>query len=171
MRILKIIKDQDFGTEVKPFVANCEREAGRAVVSDRENNIALLNVTKKKYHKLPGGGVEKGEDIISATRREVKEEIGCEIINIRELGIIEEYRNKFGLYQISYCFTADLSGDKGTPSFEQGEIDDGFEPIWLNIDLAIKTLESESDVENYEGKFIQLRDLTFLKEARQRFLN
>ena len=30
---------------------------------------------------------------------------------------------------------------------------------------AIATLESETSVENYEGRFIRLRDLTFLQEA------
>ncbi|MEA2701571.1 MAG: hypothetical protein QOE22_280 [Candidatus Parcubacteria bacterium] len=35
----------------------------------------------------------------------------------------------------------------------------------MNPDEAIKTLESErTSIENYEGKFICLRDLTFLKE-------
>ena len=87
------------------------------------------------------------------------------------MGIIEEYRNKFRLHQISYCFIADLSGGKGAPNFEQGKIRDGFEPAWLNISLAIKILENESGVKDYEGKFIWLRDLTFLKEAKRRLFN
>jgi len=37
---------------------------------------------------------------------------------------------------------------------------------WVDLDRAIRVLESEADVENYEGKFIQMRDLTFLKEAK-----
>ncbi len=35
----------------------------------------------------------------------------------------------------------------------------------MNLQEAINTLEGESGVENYGGKFIRLRDLTFLKEA------
>ena len=54
MKILKIIKNQDFGISIVSSIINHERKAGRAVVFDKENNVALLYVTKKKYHKLPG---------------------------------------------------------------------------------------------------------------------
>lgn len=93
------------------------------------------------------------------------EEIGCAVKNVCELGEIEEYRNQWALRQVSYCFLADLDGGKGMPDFEEDEIADGFEPIWMSIENAIKTLEGEVPVEDYEGKFIQLRDLTLLKEA------
>src|SRR3990167_2065115 len=103
MKILKTIRDKDLGLDFQnPSVYEREREAARAIVFDKDNNIALLHATNKSYHKLPGGGVEKGEDIIQALKREVLEEIGCEIDSIKELGIIEEYRNKFSLHQLSY---------------------------------------------------------------------
>jgi hypothetical protein len=62
-----------------------------------------------------------------------------------------------------YCFVADLSGEKGENHLEEGEIADGFQPEWMLLTDAIKTLENEADIENYEGKFIRLRDLTFLQ--------
>ncbi len=40
-----------------------------------------------------GRGIEEGEDNIEALKRECMEEIGCTITNVRELGVIEEYRN------------------------------------------------------------------------------
>ncbi len=95
------------------------------------------------------------------------EEIGCEITNIRELGIIEEYRNAIPLHQLSYCYTADLVGEKGTPRLEDDEIAEGFVTEWLDLDSAIKTLESEKDTDHYEAKFMQMRDLLFLQEAKR----
>jgi ADP-ribose pyrophosphatase YjhB (NUDIX family) len=165
MKNLKTIKDSDFGLNHPAPAVYKEREASRAIVFDMDGNIALLHATKKHFHKLPGGGIEHGEDIAAALERELLEEIGCRANNVRELGSIEEYRNKFELHQVSYCFLANLSGDKGTPNLEEDEVADGFEPVWMSLEDAIKTLKSEADVEDYEGKFIQQRDLTFLQEA------
>ena len=167
MEIFKTIRDSDIGsTEVEP--ANfLEREAARGIVFDNENRVALFHSTKKYYHKLPGGGVEEGEDLETALRRELLEEIGCNVTNIREVGVIEEYRNTFKLHQFSYCYLANISGEKGMPHLEEGELSEGFVTEWLDLDSAIQTLENEKGVEDYQGKFIQMRDLIFLKEAKK----
>jgi ADP-ribose pyrophosphatase YjhB (NUDIX family) len=112
MKLFLTIRDADTGADFPDPVIYKERSASRAVVFDRDRKVALLHATKKHYHKLPGGGIEAGEDIETALRRELSEEIGCSVQNIRELGIIEEYRNKFSLHQLSYCFLADLAGEK-----------------------------------------------------------
>ncbi len=166
MEVIKIIRETDVGESFPAPSGYEERMAARAVVFDADGNVTLLHVTKKGYHKLPGGGVEAGEDLEDALVRELREEIGCSVENLRELGIIEEYRNKFGQHQISHCFLADLSGEKGAPDFDLGEVADGFEPIWMSLEDATKTLEDEAaSVDEYGGKFMCLRDSTFLKEV------
>jgi len=168
MKLLRTIRDGDVGSDIPDCIPAQERRASRAIVFDADGNVALLHATKKFYHKLPGGGIEQGEDIETALRRELMEEIGCSVKNLRELGSVEECRNKWELRQISYCFSGDLDGLKGAPQLEESEIAAGFEPVWMSIEDAIKTLESEAPVEDYEGRFIQLRDLTFLREAQGR---
>ena len=167
MEIIETIKDADLGLPFADGGVYQERRASRAVVFDEDGKIALLYAAKKHFHKLPGGGIEGTESIEEALRREVSEEIGCTIRNIRELGIVEEFRNKFMLHQLSYCFLADLAGEKGVPHFEPSEIEDGFVPVWLDIEEAIRTLEGETDIEDYEGKFVRVRDLAFLQKAAQ----
>ncbi|MGB7957828.1 MAG: NUDIX domain-containing protein [Minisyncoccia bacterium] len=167
MKTILTIRDKDFGLDFPDPPVYQERGAARAVVFDGDRKIALLHVTKLHYHKLPGGGIEKGESVEDALQRELSEEIGCSVKNVRELGIIEEFRNKFLLHQLSYCFLADLDGEKGAPHLEQDEIADGFETVWLNIKDAIRALEDEADVKDYEGKFIRLRDVSLLKQAVQ----
>ncbi|MDP3645758.1 MAG: NUDIX domain-containing protein [bacterium] len=167
MKVLRTIRDKDLDENTADPEKYKERSAARAVVFDADGNVALLHATKKHYHKLAGGGVESGEDIAAALKRELLEEIGCSVENVRDLGIIEEYRNKIQLHQLSYCYLADVVGEKGAPIFEEDERADGFDPVWLGLNNAIETLESEIGVEDYEGKFIQMRDLTFLQEAKK----
>ena len=171
MKIIETIRDKDVGLDFQNPSLYREREAARAIVFDKDKNIALLHATNKSYHKLPGGGIEKGENIIQALKREAMEEIGCEIDNIKELGIIEEYRNKFSLHQLSHCFVANLKGEKGTPHLEADELEDGFETVWLNINDAIKIIENEKDLEHYDGRFITKRDSIFLREAKKLLAN
>ena len=167
MELVLTIRDADIGELFPPPTEYKERTAARAIVLDTEGKIALLHATNKGYHKLPGGGVEQGEDMQTALERELREEIGCAARNFRELGIIEEYRNQFPLHQFSHCYLADLQGEKGTPHLEPDELADGFMTEWLNLEDAVKTLENEIAIKNYEGKFIRLRDLTFIKAAHE----
>ena len=140
MEVLKIIRDADIGSDFPAPASYRERRASRAIVFDRDGKIALLDATKKNYHKLPGGGIDEGEDIKTALDRELQEEIGCTVKNLRELGTIEEYRNgNLRLHQLSYCFLADLDGEVGVPHLEDGEAADGFEIVWMNLEDAIKT--------------------------------
>jgi ADP-ribose pyrophosphatase YjhB (NUDIX family) len=166
MKLLKTIKDKDLGDDFKI------REASRGVLLDENNLVPILFVSTQNYHKLPGGGIEKGENKVQALKREIKEEVGCTIEDEKEIGKIIEYRDFFPDYklkQTSYCYLGKIVS-KGKQELEQGEIDEGFELKWLTLEQAIKTLETDSP-KNYEGKFIQERDLTFLKEAKMIIFN
>lgn len=53
-----------------------ERRAARAVIFDAAGKVALLHTERLGYWKLPGGGIEEGEDWQQALLREALEEIG-----------------------------------------------------------------------------------------------
>ena len=142
------------------------RKASRVVLFNSLNQIALPFVSKNMYHKLPGGGIEKGESIIEALYREVIEEVGAKIDVILEIGTIIEYRDKFNQLQISYCFLAKVSEVIGGPSYTKEELAAGFELKWINFEDAITTIQND-EPNDYMGKFIQKRDLAFLIKAKE----
>lgn len=139
------------------------REAVRAIIFDTDKKVALLKVSRDSYFKLPGGGVEEGEDFETALKRECLEEIGCEIKNVSPLGITEEFWKEDNEKQISYCYVAELDGPKGNPNLTQSEKDRGFETIWMSLGEAITKLESCTPTQ-WEGDYIPSRELVFLRE-------
>ena len=68
------------------------RITARAIVKNQDGLYAVMYADKFKLHSLPGGGVEDGEDVLTALRREVYEETGCICDEIKELGIVAENR-------------------------------------------------------------------------------
>jgi 8-oxo-dGTP pyrophosphatase MutT (NUDIX family) len=161
MKLLRHIEDSSFTDNKDTW----KRFASRAVAFDENNLVSILFVSKFNYHKLPGGGIDKGENIEEACKRELIEETGCEIEIGHEIGIVTERRKEWNFDQTSYCFLGKVI-KKGEQHLEQDEINDGFELVWLTLDEAIKTLKKDKP-QNYEGKFIQERDLVFLEEAEK----
>ncbi len=166
MDLLLTIKESEVYPDKKPKGGkNDYRKAVRAVVFDNENNVALLHVSKYSYYKLPGGGIEESELMEESLKRECLEEIGCNVEVVSDVGRVFEYRDEINLNQESFCYIAKLLGGKGKSNLVGYEIDDGFETVWANIDKAIKMVE-ESKPTSYDGPFIKIRDLVFLKKAK-----
>jgi 8-oxo-dGTP pyrophosphatase MutT (NUDIX family) len=171
MKLLKTIRERDIfpGSElINKESGYIIRKAARAVVFDKDNKIALLKISKHNYFKLPGGGVEKGEDLFVALKRECLEETGCQIIVKNEIGKILEFR-EFDpggkLQQESFCYLAYVNGEKGEPSFTEEEVKGGFQLLWISLKDAINLLKT-SKPDTYVGKFIIVRDLIFLLEIQ-----
>ena len=110
-------------------------------------------------------GINKGEDKVQALVRECLEEVGSEIKVDGEIGKIIEFRSKWGLKQISYCYYGKIVS-KGEPDFTEKELSQGFKIVWLPLKEAIFQVENDKP-ENYVGSFIRKRDLEFLKKAEQ----
>jgi 8-oxo-dGTP diphosphatase len=167
MKLITEIFEQDITPDAKQIDESGfrERKASRAVFFDNEGKVALLNVGKHNYHKLPGGGIDEGEDIHVALERELMEEIGCKGKVLAEVGKVVEHRNEFEMIQISYCYTAELIGYKGQPDFTESEINNEFSIVWADsLNQAIELLNND-DPDDYEGRFIKIRDTAILEAA------
>lgn len=146
------------------------QKTARAVLLDGSGNIALMHISKFGYHKLPGGGVEEGESIEGALRRECLEETGCEISIKEPLGRIVEYRKRYNLKQESFAYIAHVVEKKSSPQFEAGEIEEGSELVWIPLSQALELIKSENPGQ-YEGTFIVKREIAFLTEAMNLWTN
>jgi 8-oxo-dGTP pyrophosphatase MutT (NUDIX family) len=166
MELIATITDKVvFGEDPEIIAPRFYRTAARAVL-EKEDKIALLYVSKRNYYKLPGGGIEEGEDPRLALEREIQEEVGCDCEVIGEVGITKDIRLRDGLDQTSYCFLAKVQGEINEQQLTEEEKENGFELRWVALDEAIK-LQEESETEDYAGKFIVVRDHAFLRRAKE----
>lgn len=149
------------------------RQAVRIALFDKDKNIAMgyyppshHNEMKGTYD-LPGGGVDDGETINEALLRECFEETGCNIKNIRELGIVKEFGvgKNVKHNQDSYCFMADVDGEKMIPKFTEREIQDGLEVHWITVEEALKHINSKKLC------FDKIRELLCLEEVKNQAIN
>jgi 8-oxo-dGTP diphosphatase len=141
MKLLKIISDADFFPDIPAEdIKNKKivRTAVRAVLFNDDSKIALVGST---YLVLPGGGVDAGEELETALKRECREEVGCEIDIIKEIGKTVEYRGRSGGIQESYAYVAKVK-KIGTPqTTQQDEI--GMKILWNSAEETLQILERE----------------------------
>lgn len=129
------------------------RNAARAIVL-RGEDILMLYTERYHDYTIPGGGLDKGEDIIAGMVRELEEETGAQNIrNVKPYGIYEEFRPWYKddadiVHMISYCYTCKVDDQLGETNYEEYEIKNGMKAVWMNIHEAIAHNErtmAESD--------------------------
>ena len=162
------IKDGDVGHEAVDFPEQFEaRYAARAVLVDGDGNVAVSHEGKRGILKSPGGGVEEGEDLMAALSREVREEAGCDMEDVRPLLIIKEMRARGyhgGFLQTSTCFVARVKGEKGEPDFDEGERANGFSLRWMAPGEALAAMQVERGADDdYAGPFVRRRERVLLE--------
>ncbi|KAK5993556.1 hypothetical protein PT974_06990 [Cladobotryum mycophilum] len=146
------------------------REAVRAVVVNAWGHIAILYSRRDNYYKLPGGGIEPGENHHAAVEREVKEETGA-LVRVFDVGcvaIIEEFRDT--LHQFSYLYLAETVNDVGEPKLTPEEIQDDLLHWWSPPADAMRVMEivePRSDI----GRSIKDRDLYLLQQGMWQYKN
>lgn len=139
------------------------RESCRAIVFDEDWLIPLIFVSKKNYHKLPGGWVESGEDKIETLKREFLEETGCEIDVTKEIWRVVESNSI--REHTSYCYIANIVS-KWVSNPMPEELDRWYQLIWRTIDEAIFLLENDIPNDPYWDRIVE-RDLFILLKARE----
>lgn len=165
MELLKILNDENISElELKIYK---HRNAVRVIIFDTENRIAIVHAKINEYYELPGGGVEPNETLEEGALREAKEEAGCDIKIIKKIGVVKEYLKDKKLINETLCFKAAIISNKFELNLNQDEIDEGKDIMWVDIQEAIKLINSNKSESKFatplQVKYTKVRDLTFLE--------
>lgn len=126
---------QRFGDPV-PGVSYWHRPGAYAVVSRDDGLIAVVEMYGRYFH-LPGGGIDPGEDPLTALSREVLEETGLRVTIGALIAEIEEYAHaeELGYFiKAGRYFSAAMASVAGPPQ------EDGHRLLWMSRAEAIEKL-------------------------------
>ncbi len=143
------------------------REAARAVVIDEAGLVALLHAKKYDYYKLPGGGLDDDVEKVIALKRECREEIGCEVEVLAELGTVREWRMFCSIEQISFCYVAKVVGKKGMPQLTPEETEEEFVAIWVPYEEACRLLKESASERLVARGYVVPREMAILESAKE----
>jgi len=168
MRKIAVLTDLDvLGTP--GMSAAVPRLTARAVVINPDGELAVMYAAKFGIHTLPGGGVEEGESIETALRREIAEETGCAIASIEPLGIVEENRAHADYTQVNHYYIVHTADATLHPHLTALESANGTRALWCTPEDAWERIAAPT-FERPQGKFLQARDTKALEAyfTRQR---
>lgn len=135
----------------------------RAIVRNQDGLYAVMYSDKFKLHSLPGGGVEDGEDVLTALRREAYEETGCVCDEIRELGVVVENRASLDYTQINYYYVVTTAHQPGQNHLTESEQASRTVVQWHTFDEMVRLI-NEQEFDRVQGKYLKARDVEALKE-------
>lgn len=110
-------------TEWKYDYIDHDRNIARAIVYDENGYFYFVRAKrdddfgKATLIETAGGGVEEGEDLIAAIKRELKEELGAEVEVVCKIGVVSDYINLIHRHNINNYFLCRVNsfGDKNCP--------------------------------------------------------
>ena len=161
------LKDEEWPFEFTDH----DRQVVRAIVIDDDNNFYFVGANRDDEFgvstliETSGGGVEEGEDLLTAIRRELKEELGIESEVICKIGVVSDYYNLIHRHNINHYFLCKVLsfGDK---NLTQQEIED-YHLFTLKMTFNEAVAEYEKRRDSRLGRVICNRELPVLKRAKE----
>ena len=148
-----------------------DRDIVRAIVFDEEGNFYFVRAERDDDFgratliETAGGGVEKGEDLLAAIRRELKEELGASVEILCKIGVVSDYYNLIHRHNINnyYLCKAVSFGEK---NLMQDEIE-CFHLSTLKLTYEQAVAEYERCSSTKLGRLVANRELPVLRQAKK----
>ena len=148
-----------------------DRIIARAIVFDDDGFFYFVRAERDDDFgratliETSGGGVEDGEDLETAIKRELKEELGAEAEVICKIGVVSDYYNLIHRHNLNNYFLckAKSFGDK---HLMRDEIED-FHLSTLKMTYEEAVSEYEKRRETKIGRLIADRELPVLRRAKE----
>lgn len=148
-----------------------DRRIARAIVFDDAGYYFFVRAERDDDFgratliETSGGGVEAGEDLDSAIKRELKEELGAEVEVVCKIGVVSDYYNLIHRRNLNNYFLCKIVsfGDK---HLTRDEIED-FHLSTIKLTYEESLAEYEKRRETKLGRLIANREMPILKKANE----
>ena len=148
-----------------------DREIVRAIVFDDEGFFYFVRAERDDDFgratliETSGGGVEKGEDLFAAIRRELKEELGANVEILCKIGVVSDYYNLIHRHNINNYYLCKVISF-GEKNLMQDEIEEfHLSTLQLTYEEAIREYERCSCTKI--GRLVANRELPILQQAKK----
>ena len=148
-----------------------DRQIVRAIVTDGAGGFYFVRVERDDEFgratliETSGGGVEPGEDLETAIRRELKEELGAEVEILQKIGVVSDYYNLIGRHNINHYYLCRLVSF-GETHMTEDEVN-RFHLSRLKMTAAEALQEYERCANTPLGRLIRNRETPVLLRAQE----
>ena len=158
-------------TEWKYDYIDHDRNIARAIVYDENGYFYFVRANrdddfgKATLIETAGGGVEDGEDLIAAIKRELKEELGADVEVVCKIGVVSDYYNLIHRHNINNYFLCRVNsfGDKNLTEDEINSFH--LSTLKLSYEEAVKEYKDRANTKI--GKLVANRELPVLYRAKE----
>lgn len=148
-----------------------DRQIVRAILFDDEGYFYFVHVDRDDdfgraaYIETAGGGVEDGENLEIAIRRELGEELGASVEVVCKIGVVSDYYNLIHRHNINNYYLC-RAVSFGKTHMTEDEIH-SFHLSTLKLTYDEAVAEYERCTETPIGRIVCNRELPILKRAKE----
>lgn len=147
------------------------REIVRAIVVDADGYFYFNRLERDDVFcrgtviETAGGGVEPGEELSAALRRELREELGAEVEILAEIGTVSDYYNLIHRHNINHFYLC-RALSFGETAMTEAEVN-AFHLSTLKLTYDQAAAEYERCCDGPLGRLIAARELPILHRAKE----